>query len=155
MTPAAGSRQKDLIGGAVVMAIGLGAVQLGRGYPMGTLTRMGPGFFPVMLGVIMALTGAVMGGAALLAAPDGPRKVVGPSWRGWACILAAVAAFAVLGTHAGLVAATFAIVFVSALGHRKNGLRDALLLAVSMVVFCVVVFAWLLRIPFPLFGSAG
>lgn len=141
-------------------AIGLGAVALGRTYPLGTPTRMGPGFFPVMLGVILALTGAAMGLMALWAAPvkpheGGPRGRVGPSWRGWACILAGVAAFGVVGKQAGLVPATFAAVFISALGHRKNGLRDALLLAVAAVVFCVVVFAWLLRIPFPLFGPAG
>ena len=155
MTPAAGSRQKDLLGAAAMAAIGLGAVALGRTYPMGTLTRMGPGFFPVLLGAILAVTGAVMGLAALWAAPDGPQATVGPSWRGWACILAGVAAFGVVGKQAGLVPATFATVFISALGHRKNGLRDALLLAVAAVAFCALVFAWLLRIPFPLFGPAG
>ena len=155
MTPAAGSRQKNLLGGALTGGIGLGAVALGRTYPMGTLTRMGPGFFPVLLGVVLFLTGAAVGATALWATPDGARIRVAPSWRGWACILAGVAAFGVVGEHAGLVPATFAIVFISALGDRRNGLRDALLLAAASVVFCVVVFAWLLRIPFNLFGPAG
>ncbi len=156
MTTAAGSRQKDRVGGAAVTAIGLGAVFLGRSYPLGTLTRMGPGFFPVLLGVLMAATGVVMLLMTVWAAPDGLRgERVGPSWRGWAGILAGIAAFGLIGKHAGLVPATFAIVFISALGHQKNRLRDALLLAAATVVFCLVVFAWLLRIPFPLFGSAG
>ena len=44
--PAAGSRVKDIAGGALMVAVGLAAVAVGRSYPAGSLTRMGPGFFP-------------------------------------------------------------------------------------------------------------
>ncbi|MCJ9713295.1 tripartite tricarboxylate transporter TctB family protein, partial [Bordetella hinzii] len=47
--------------------------------------------------------------------------------------------------------ATFAIVFISALGDRTNTLKQALLLSVSMCVIAVVVFWWALQLQLPLF----
>jgi len=71
-------------------------------------------------------------------------------WRAWACILIGVAAFVVLGKYGGLVPATFAIVFISALGDRDNTVRSAFVLAVAMCIVAVVVFWWLLQVRLPL-----
>jgi len=73
-------------------------------------------------------------------------------WRGWLCILGGVAAFVVLGAHGGLVPASFASVFVAALGDRRNSVRDAALLALAMTAFGVVVFHYGLHVLLPLFG---
>ena len=47
--------------------------------------------------------------------------------------------------------ATFAIVFISALGDRRNTVKSAFLLAAAMVVVCLIVFSWGLQLQFPLF----
>ena len=109
---------------------------------------MGPGFFPLALGVILSLTGALI---MLTARADAHAAAPAAEWRGWLCISAGIVAFVVVGATLGLLPATFATVFISALGDRQNSLRAALILAVSMSVVCLVVFWWLLQVQMPLF----
>jgi hypothetical protein len=143
---------RDYYGGALMFLIGLGAILQGRTYSMGTLSRMGPGFFPVSLGVILALAGAAIALSARFAEREAEEKALPPEWRGWFCISLSIVAFVVLGKYGGLVAATFAIVFISALGDRQNTVKSALVLAVAIVAICLIVFWWALQMQFPLFG---
>jgi len=143
---------RDYYGGALMFVIGLGAILQGRTYSMGTLSRMGPGFFPVSLGVILALAGAAIALTARFAEREAEEKALPPEWRGWFCISLSILAFVVLGKYGGLVPATFAIVFISALGDRQNTVKSALLLAAAIVAICLVVFWWALQMQFPLFG---
>ncbi len=145
-------RVKEYLGGGLMVLIGGGAIAEGSRYSIGSLESMGPGFFPVSLGVLLALVGALLLISARVAALHAREKPLPPEWRGWILICLAVIAFAVLGKYAGLVPATFAIVFISALGDRQNTIKSALLLALAMVVFAVVVFAWALNMNFPLFA---
>jgi hypothetical protein len=145
-------RMRDYAGGMLMIVIGVAAAIRGSGYRMGTLEHMGPGYFPTALGVILAVTGAAIAIAARFTVYEGEEVVLPPEWRGWLCIGASVAAFVVLGTYGGLLPATFAIVFISALGDRQNSLKNVAVLALAMVVVCVVVFWWALQLQFPLFN---
>jgi hypothetical protein len=147
-----GSRRKDLLGGILMLLLGVGALVEGRRYPLGTLSHMGPGFFPIALGAALVAIGALIGIAATFAAPRRPETSLPREWRGWACITAGVVAFGILGRYGGLVPATFAIVFISALGDRQNSVKSAIALALLMVVFCIVVFSLALRIQLDLFA---
>ena len=73
-----------------------------------------------------------------------------PDMRGAICIIAATLAFLFLGEFTGLLPATFAIVFISALGDRMNTVKQALILSVAMCVIAVVVFWWALQLQLPL-----
>src|ERR1700676_3545305 len=117
---------RDYYGGALMFLLGLGAILQGRTYPVGTLSRMGPGFFPVALGVILALVGAAIALRARFLKGETEEKVLAPEWRGWFCICLSIVAFVVLGKYGGLLPATFAIVFISALGERENTVKNAL-----------------------------
>ncbi|MGH8415846.1 MAG: tripartite tricarboxylate transporter TctB family protein [Pseudomonas sp.] len=145
---------KDYYGGGLILAVGLGVVYRAWHYPLGTLSHMGPGYFPVIVGGALALLGLAIVGTALskprLATAEGAEQAAAPEWRGWGCIVLANLAFIVLGRYGGLIPATFAIVFISALGDRENTVRSALILALVMVVVCVVIFAWALKLQFPL-----
>ena len=145
-------RARDYAGGALMAALGIGAMLQGSSYPMGTLGRMGPGFFPAALGTLLALVGLAIAVAARFATSERDEHAAHPEWRGWACIAASIVAFVALGTYGGLLPATFAIVFISALGDRQNTLVSALVLALLMVAVCVVVFWWALQLQFPLFA---
>lgn len=145
-------RAKDYAGGAMMLLLGIGAMVQGQTYTIGSLSRMGPGYFPVALGAILAVIGAALMITARLSQPPADEKPLPPEWRGWGCIILGIVAFAVLGKYGGLVPATFAIVFISALGERKNTVRNALTLAVAMVIVCLVVFWWGLQLQFPLFA---
>ncbi|MDR5784914.1 tripartite tricarboxylate transporter TctB family protein [Caballeronia sp. LZ065] len=132
-----------------MILLGLGAIFKGSSYDIGSLREMGPGFFPVAVGAIMALSGLGIALTSVAVEPAADKQK--PEWRGWICILLGIVAFIVLGNHGGLVPATFATVFIAALGDRKNTLRDAFLLAAAMCVVAVVVFWWLLQVQLPLF----
>ena len=143
---------KDLYAGALVFLFGIGAISAGITYNIGSLSRMGPGFFPVAVGAILVLVGLAI--AFTSKRPDvhaEAKEHLPPEWRGWICIAAGVLAFVVLGKYGGLLPATFAIVFISALGDRQNNVKDALILALGMCVICTVVFWWALQLQFPLF----
>ncbi|MBR0642965.1 tripartite tricarboxylate transporter TctB family protein [Plastoroseomonas hellenica] len=151
-------RYKDYCGGLILVIVGLAAAFQAQSYQIGTLTRMGPGFFPAALGIILAAAGAVLLGTTM--ARNARNAVIEdqsvrrhpPEWRGWACICLAVIAFAVLGELTGLVPATFTCVFIAALGDRDNSLRDIVLLSIGVTIAGVAVFWWGLGILFPLFS---
>jgi hypothetical protein len=144
-------RGRDYAGGILMIAIGLAAAIQGARYPIGELSRMGPGFFPVALGVLLALTGLAIAIGARFARDPGSIEAGAPEWRGWICIAGSIVAFVALGKYGGLVPATFAIVFISALGDRQNTPIGAAVLALACVAICVVVFWWALQLEFPLF----
>jgi hypothetical protein len=147
-----GKRIKDYAGGTLMLLLGIGAMVQGQTYTIGSLSRMGPGYFPVALGAILAVLGLAMLIGAKLAQPREDAKPLPPEWRGWICIIAGIVAFSVVGKYGGLVPATFAIVFISAMGERENTWQGATVLALSMVAFCVIVFWWALKLQFPLFA---
>jgi hypothetical protein len=146
------TRYKDYLGGTLMLLLGIGAMVQGRTYSIGSLSRMGPGYFPVALGAILALLGIAMLIGARLAQPKDDIKALPPEWRGWICIILGIVAFSVVGKYGGLVPATFAIVFISGMGERENTWLGVTTLALAMVVFAVVVFWWALKLQFPLFA---
>ncbi|MBN3801935.1 tripartite tricarboxylate transporter TctB family protein [Paraburkholderia sp. Ac-20336] len=139
---------RDQIGGALLILLGVGVTVGGFSFHVGTLSEMGSGFIPVVLGVLMVL----IGGAIIATEKKEEREEIRiqPQWRGWFCILGGVAAFVLFGTYGGLIPATFASVLIAALGDKQNRLRDCLILAVLVTVFGVVVFGYGLGLQMPL-----
>jgi hypothetical protein len=113
---------------------------------------MGPGFFPIILGVVMTFLGILIAGVAATApaVEDDQLIVPRPEWRAWACILAGPILFIFLGDWGGLVPATFACVFVSALGDRESTLKSSLILATGVTVCGVTLFSYLLQVSIPM-----
>jgi putative Ca2+/H+ antiporter (TMEM165/GDT1 family) len=149
------SHRRDYYAGALMVLIGGGAAYVGSHYQMGSLTRMGPGYFPTVLGVILAFIGVIIAGSAASApaSPTVEAPAVRPDWRGWLCITGAALLFIALARYAGLVAATFVCVFVAALGDRENNWKESALLAAGITVFGVLLFAFVLHVQIPIFGG--
>lgn len=146
---------RDYYAGALMILLGLYTVLQGRTYQMGTLSRMGPGYYPVALGVLMVILGVIIALNARASVPEGEEEALPPEWRGWICILLSIVAFVVFGMYGGLLPATFAIVFISALGDRNNTVKSAFFLAVGMTLVALVIFYWALQVQFPLFQWGG
>jgi len=142
---------RDYYGGGLMFLLGVGAVYKGLSYKVGTLSRMGPGYFPVAVGVVLALMGVLIALGARSNASAKPEEYKPPEWRGWICIVLSIIAFLVVGRYGGLLPATFAVVFISALGDRENNLKQALFLSLAMAGVAAVVFWWALSMQFPLF----
>ena len=141
---------KDRVSGVVLLVLGLAIIAQGLEYRMGALTRMGAGFIPVVLGILLALSGVAIW---VTAEPGdfGTAKSMPTEWRGWLCVLGGVLAFVVFGTYGGLVPATFLSVFIAALGERGNSLRTSALLAAGITIAGVAIFIYGLGMTFPLF----
>lgn len=141
---------KETLGGGLMVALGVGAMIVGSTYHVGTLRVMGPGFFPVLLGALLALTGLTIIIFARLSATATSLKSIHFDARTWALIVASLVAFVVIGTYGGLLPAAFAVTFIAALADRGNTLQSALILSVAICAVAVVVFSWALQMQLPL-----
>jgi len=144
--------KRDYYAGGLMLLLGVGAAVTGSGYKFGTLARMGPGFMPVVLGVVLAFLGILIAGTALASSEPDDKKFMpdNPQWFGWACIIAGPIMFIILGHYGGMIPAIFSCVFVSALGDKTASYKSSLILAAGVTVFGVLLFHYLLNIPFPL-----
>jgi putative tricarboxylic transport membrane protein len=142
--------KRDYYAGALMILLGLIAAHDGTTYPIGSLRQMGPGYFPLALGILLIFLGvliaATAGGRAPHATvPAAPREQL----RGWLCIIAGPILFILCGKIGGLLPATFACVFVSALGDRETTPKQAAVLAAGVTAFGILLFSYLLKIPMP------
>ena len=142
---------KDFWAGLIFLAIGAAFILLAQQYRLGDLHRMGPALFPILVGALLAVLGAIIVLRALLI--DGPpvppfhARPIGVS-------LLAIVLFGVALQWLGLVAAIAVLVLVGAYAAHGTRLRETLALAVVMIVFSVAVFIWLLGLPLPLWPSS-
>lgn len=140
---------KDFWTGIIFLFFGLGAVLVGLDYPMGTAGRMGPAFFPTVLGSLLALIGLI----AVVRSFLRPGEAVGKFYlKEIVLILCAVLLFGFLIRDAGLVPAALVLVLLSAYASPRFRWGATLLLAVGLAAFAVVVFVKLLGLPMPVFG---
>src|SRR5438034_905434 len=107
--------KRDYYAGALMVLIGAIAINEARGYQLGTLQKMGPGYFPIALGALLILLGILIAGTASTGGYEEQEAMPHAEWRGWFCIIAGPVLFVVFGRYLGLGPATFACVFVSAL----------------------------------------
>jgi len=144
--------KRDYYAGALMLLLGVGAAVTGSGYKFGSLARMGPGFMPVVLGIVLAFLGILIAGTALASSePDDKRFLPdNPQWFGWLCIIGGPILFIILGQYGGMIPAVFACVFVCALGDKTGTVKSSAVLAAGVTIFGVLLFHYLLSIPFPL-----
>jgi len=135
---------------AGIMFIGFGAFTVAWSlthYQMGTAVRMGPGYFPTMLGGLLAVLGfAVLLESMVVSGPPVPAFF----FRPLLLISAACVAYGYLMKPLGLIGATAALVFISAFGGHEYKWKEVSILFVILVVFSVLVFVKGLTLPFPL-----
>jgi Tripartite tricarboxylate transporter TctB family len=156
------SQKRDYYAGGLMSLIGVGVILEARHYNLGTLFHMGPGFFPIILGVTLTLIGIVIAAAAAVAQPEEGDilHLPNPQWRAWTCIIAGPVLFIVFGVDwptlqsivkypTGLIPATFICVFVSSLGDKESTLLGSLILAVGITVFGVLLFEYVLQVSMP------
>ncbi|MGH8740968.1 MAG: tripartite tricarboxylate transporter TctB family protein [Burkholderiales bacterium] len=120
-------------------------------YQMGSAVRMGPAYFPAVLGGLMAFLGLlVLLGSLTIRGPAMPEFHLRPL----VMILAANLAYGYLMKPLGLVIATVVLVFLAALGGHEFRWKEVSILALVLVVFSVLVFVKGLTLPFPLWPEA-
>jgi putative tricarboxylic transport membrane protein len=139
---------QDFFAGLLFIGFGVLALYLGRDYPFGSAMRMGPGYFPMVLGGILSVLGLliVLKGLAVPGPPVG-RLALLPT----ALILASVALFAITVENAGILVAVALVTIVSALPSGAFRWREVLILTVVMAALAVGLFTKGLGLPFKVF----
>ena len=140
---------RDFLAGLLFFIIGALAMVIARDYPMGVAARMGPGYFPTMLGGILCLFGVYI----LVRGIRSGEQVKGAwGWKPLALIALSIVLFGFLLDRIGLVSALIAVFFVSAPAGHEFRVKETLLLTLLMGAFAVGVFFYGLKLPYPLFG---
>ena len=144
-------RPRDVVGGVVIMAIGTGFLLVGQELDFGTSFRMGPGYFPTILSIILILMGAAL---ALLALrqPAEEHGFGGIPWRGVVLVIGGTIFFGFALRSLGFIPVLFLLVFATAWASNYARWRTVLPLALGMTLFCWLVFIRGLGLPLPLFG---
>ena len=118
-----------------------------NGYQMGSSVRMGPAYFPVVLGGLLAVLGLIVLFDSIV--EEGP-KVAKFHFRPLIWIGLSSLAFAYLLKPLGLVLASAALVFISAYGGHEFKWKEVAIMSVILVIFSVLVFVKGLALPFPI-----
>ena len=141
---------KDVWAGLFLIVVGVTAVIIARNYTFGTALRMGPGFFPTVLGGFLILSG-------LYILANGLRSgdALGSSWplRALIVLPLALVLFGVLIDRAGFIPAMLVLIFGSGLAGTEFRLIEMLIFSVLLTALCAVVFVWALGLPYPLIAG--
>jgi putative tricarboxylic transport membrane protein len=137
---------KDFWAGVMFIAFGGGMAAIAlTNYQMGTAVRMGPAYFPVLLGAILAVLGLILFARSFALKGD---KVPTFHFQPLLFILAACLAFAYTLKPLGLIGATLLLVFISAYGGHEFKWKEVAILYVALIIFSVLVFVKGLTLPF-------
>ena len=125
---------------AVGIAVGIAALELNFGTPQ----RMGSGFLPFWLGILMGVVGLLIIAGALRGGEAFPEF---PTFRPLAALILGFAAFAFLVAPAGLVVAAFAAVVITSFGTKQSHLLSTLIFAAALAGLSALLFVGLLEVP--------
>lgn len=141
---------RDAIGGGLLVAFGVGmAIWAYHSLPLGTPRRMGPGMYPLGVGVLIILIGSPMLASALLRRRTAPQKAIEIeiNWRALIFISGALLAFGVLVAPFGLAPAIVALVFMSALAGSKHYWLSTIVVSLILPAIIYVIFTLGLGLP--------
>jgi hypothetical protein len=148
--------QKDFWSGLMFLGVGLAFAWGSTRYTIGEGARMGPGYFPLMLGVLLALLGLFITFQALVIETEDGNKVGKWAWKPLAFVLAANFAFGVLlgglpSLHVpamGLIVAIVALTFIAALAGDQFKVKEIAILSLVLAVGSYLAFVVLLKLQF-------
>lgn len=132
----------DTLAGLFVVLIGCLAIYEALYFEIGSASRMGPGYFPFYIGILLLLigTGLTLEGRWLQQTSEAGAHL--PSLRGLLLILAAVICFALTIERFGLFAASMIAVFLGTLADRSTSIQQKLILTVAVPIVSVVIFKY-------------
>ncbi|HQU48139.1 MAG TPA: tripartite tricarboxylate transporter TctB family protein [Casimicrobiaceae bacterium] len=137
---------KEFGSGCLFALAGLAAIGVGYAYPVGTAARMGPGYFPRALGMILVALGLVLIVKGLRT--QGPRISI-PTLQPLAIVLGSVLLFGLTVVPLGLVLSTILLVVASSVASHEFRWKEALIASLVLAAFVVVAFTWGLKLQLP------
>jgi hypothetical protein len=153
--------QKDFWSGLMFLVVGIAFAWGATTYNIGEGARMGPGYFPLMLGILLAALGAFIIFEAMVVETEDGEPIGKWAWRPLAFILLANFVFGILlagvpGLHVpafGMIVAIVALTFISALAGDEFNWKEIAVLSVILAIGSYAAFVWLLKLQFPVWPS--
>ena len=142
---------KDVLAGGVFIALGVAFAAGSLAYDIGTPVRMGPGYVPLVLGLVLAGLGVLVIVKGFIAGEGEPIGEV--DWRAVILITAALLFFGITVRGLGVVGALFGASLLAALARSQTSIREALVIAVGLTALSVVIFIVALQLRLPLVGT--
>ena len=153
--------QKDFFSGLMFMSVGVAFAWGAGSYSIGTGARMGPGYFPMALGVLLAILGAAITFKALVVGPEDGDKVGAFAWKPLVFIIAANLVFgAMIGglpsiglPPMGLMVGIVLLTFISSLAGDEFNFKEVAVLSVVLGLLSYLAFIVLLKLQFPVWPA--
>ena len=153
--------QKDFFSGVMFTVLGVGFAWGATTYTVGSGARMGPGYFPLMLGVLMGVLGLIILFKALVVETETGDKIGKWAWKPLFFIIASNVVFGILlgGLPSikvpamGLIVAIYALTFIAAMAGDQFRVKEVLVLATLLAVGSYGAFVMLLKLQFQVWPS--
>ncbi len=152
---------KDFYAGVLFMLVGSAFAWGALNYTVGSSARMGPGYFPLLLGVLLALLGVVMMWRALLRPAQADQVIRRWAWRPLLAIMVANLVFGIAlgGLPAwhvpalGLMVGIYLLTWVACLAGERFNARESAWLATALAALSYLAFVWLLQLQLPVWPT--
>ena len=153
--------QKDFFSGLLFITVGVAFAIGANGYTVGTGARMGPGYFPLLLGILLAVLGAAITFNSLVVnTPDGD-KIGAWAWKPLFFIIAANLVFGLMlgGLPSiklpamGMIVGIYALTFIASMAGEEFNLKAVAILATVLAFISYMAFIVLLKLQFPVWPT--
>ena len=153
--------QKDFFSGLMFMAVGIAFAWGATKYTVGTGARMGPGYFPLLLAILMTVLGCVVTFKSLVVETEDGDKIGSWAWKPLFFIIAANLVFGVaLGglpsiklPAMGLIAGIYALTFISSMAGEEFKFKEVLVLSTILALMSYLAFVLVLKLQFPVWPA--
>jgi hypothetical protein len=153
--------QKDFFSGLMFMAAGIAFAWGATNYTIGEGARMGPGYFPLVLGILLSLIGAFVVFEALVVETEDGEKIGKFAWKPLVFIIGSNIVFGLclggipkLGIPAlGLIVGIYALTFIASMAGEEHKNKEVIVLATFLAILSYLAFIVLLKLQFPVWPS--
>ena len=153
--------QKDFWAGLMFMVVGIAFGWGATNYTIGEGSRMGPGYFPLMLGILLAAIGLFVVFEAMVVETEDGEKIGTWAWKPLFYIIAANLVFGLclggipkLGIPSlGLIVGIYALTFIASMASHEHRAKPVLVLGTFLAILSYIAFIWLLKLQFPVWPS--
>ena len=153
--------QKDFFSGLMFLGVGVAFAWGATTYTVGSGARMGPGYFPLMLGILLAILGAVIVFESLVVETEDGEKIGSWAWKPLTFIIAANLVFGLaLGglpsikiPALGMIAGIYALTFIASLAGDEFKAKEVVILATVLSILSYLAFVVLLKLQFPVWPT--
>lgn len=138
---------QDFGAGLMFIAFGVAAVVIGSNYPIGTAARMGPGYFPRILGILLIVFGIVLVGRGFKLKGERISQIVP---KPFVVILGSLLLFALALPRLGLIFSTIMLIVLSSVASHEFRWKESVVSGIILAGFCYLAFSVGLKLQFPI-----